>query len=66
MDYFEHPEKIPSEISQLMDEFQALDDADPYSLCKSLLSSIQPLGWTFEYGLDGLPYNLCPIKASLI
>ena len=39
-------------------------DADAYKECDRLLHELEPLGYTFDYGLDGEPYNLYKINRT--
>ncbi len=64
MDYFEQPELLPSKISLIIGDFMAREDAESYSWCAGFLATLQTSGWTFEYGLDGVPYELRPIEVK--
>ncbi len=53
-DLFEHPELLPKEVQTILNEF-----TEPtYKECKQLLEKLKPLGYTFDYYLDAIPYNL--------
>lgn len=54
-DLFETPELIPDEIINILNQ---LNDNNTYIVCEQVLKQIEPLGFTFEYGLDAEPYNL--------
>jgi hypothetical protein len=61
IDLFEHPDQQPDELRVITDEYSykfAVGESDPYELCRNFLSEVQELGYTFEYGLDGEPYEL--------
>lgn len=55
-DLFETPEKLPIEIIDLIDDFNKYERL--YSECKIMLKKCLKLGYTFDYGLDGIPFNL--------
>lgn len=63
-DLFETPELIPKEVQDILDTFTENDYSylDSYKECDRVLSLIKPLGYTFEYYLDGVPYNLKKIN----
>jgi hypothetical protein len=49
-------QEIPLHIQTILNEYE-LNETNPYGTLELVLSKIQPLGWTFEYGLDGIPYD---------
>jgi hypothetical protein len=53
---FEIPEKLPVEIIDLIDDFNKYERL--YSECEILLKKCEKLGYTFDYSLDGMPFNL--------
>lgn len=55
-DLFDFPERIPEAIQKIMDS--ADEDKDPYKECERMLGEMSVLGYTFEYGLDGVPFGL--------
>jgi len=55
-DLFETPENLPVEIINLMHDFEKMNNS--YLACKKMLKKCLKLGYTFDYGLDGMPYNL--------
>lgn len=56
IDLFETPEKLPIEIIDLLNDFNQYERL--YSECEILLKKCEKLGYTFEYGLDSIPFNL--------
>lgn len=56
LDLFENYKEIPAELSILLEKFEEKDTS--YSNCKKLLKKCIKLGYSFEYGLDAIPYNL--------
>lgn len=58
-DLFETPELVPSAVWQLFEEWNnAASERAAYAACRKLLAQIEPMGYTFDFGLDGEPYNL--------
>lgn len=55
-DLFEVIETLPSEVQEIIQRYQDLDNT--YGDCEYLLGELELVGYTFEYGLDGIPYNL--------
>lgn len=62
-DLFETPELIPIEVKAVLDTFN--EDADSYQELSRLVSELEPLGYTFDYYLDAVPYGLRPIGMEL-
>lgn len=62
MDYFDHYECTPPHIQALITEFEEALDRGwcMYDVCEKYADRFFLLGWSFEYGLDGTPYNLRP------
>lgn len=57
-DLFEHPEKLPQAVHQILNEFGYTED---YEACDLLIQKLNEVGYTCEYGLDASPYNLTKI-----
>lgn len=57
-DLFENPQTLPQHIQTIVYDF----GEEGYKECEAMLEKLKPLGYTFEYGLDGIPYNLRKIK----
>lgn len=68
VDYFEEYDKLPPKIRKLLDAM--LDDSEganmDYRMIKKHLKKFEKAGWTFDYGLDGEPYDLHPMNESTI
>jgi len=62
-DLFETPELIPDEVKVVLETFDY--DVDSYKELTRLVNEIEPLGYTFDYYLDGEPYGLRPIGVKL-
>ena len=60
IDLFEHYDELPEEVQAVLNRY-ATDD-ETYENAEALLQELQPLGYTFEYGLDASPYNLRKIE----
>ncbi len=57
-DLFQCYKSLPEEISEIIKDFEEGN----YNDCKKLLERLKPLGYTFDYGLDAVPFNLRKIK----
>jgi len=55
-DLFEHYETLPQEVKDVIDEFEDMDSS--YDNCNLFIERLNLVGYTCEYGLDGIPYNL--------
>lgn len=56
MDLFEDYESLPSEVNEIIAEF---DEVEPsYNNCDELIKKLNTVGYTCEYGLDACPINL--------
>ena len=56
VDLFEDYEDQPEEVSVILSNYE-LEDND-YDILEQLLAELEEIGYTFEYGLDGEPYDL--------
>lgn len=56
VDLFEDYEDQPEEVSAILSNYE-LEDND-YDILEQLLAELEEVGYTFEYGLDGEPYDL--------
>jgi len=54
IDLFTSPDKLPKKVRKVLDTWQE----DSYEECERMLKELRPLGYTFEYYLDGTPFNL--------
>ena len=64
-DLFETPELIPNELQEVLETFNEDECPNDYRDLERLLKLIEPLGYTFDYGLDSEPYGLRPININL-
>ena len=56
-DLFEEYNELPTNILNLMDK-HLVESSLSYEECEQFLKEANAIGYTFEYGLDGVPYNL--------
>ena len=56
MDLFEQWDTLPKEVKEILSSFDDLEDS--YQECERVLIELKPHGYTFEYQLDGIPFNL--------
>lgn len=65
VDLFEHYNLLTGPAAELYRRF-CVDhpdnsDADAYQFCKIYEARFKAVGLTFDWGLDGQPYNLRPV-----
>jgi hypothetical protein len=53
-DLFDDWEKLPLNVQKIINS----QTAETYKECDKLLKKLKPLGYTFDYYLDAIPYNL--------
>lgn len=56
IDWFMHYEHLSDEVNTIIESFD--EEKDAYAECERLLTELKPHGYTFEYYLDGVPFNL--------
>ena len=54
-DLFEHQDELPKEMQELL---LTWEDSNTYENCEGMLKKSEVLGYTFDYGLDGIPFDL--------
>jgi len=55
-DLFEDFDNLPQNIQDIFFEYE--DSDNTYERNKEMLSKLNPLGYTFDYGLDAIPFGL--------
>lgn len=55
-DLFEFPELQPKEVKDVLDEYLLAEN--DYDTCMDLVEKLQAIGYTCEFGLDCVPFNL--------
>jgi len=61
IDLFEDYQDIPPKVQKVLDKYQEdIEDGD-YKGLEKALKELEKIGYTFEYGLDGIAYDLRPI-----
>lgn len=56
-DLFEYPELLPANVTEIIERF-ANEGQFSYERCDQLIDELNAVGYTCEYGLDAMPYNL--------
>lgn len=56
MDLFETPELLPKEVQDIINNFNEKEQS--YDNCSKLVEDLEKVGYTCDYGLDGVPYDL--------
>lgn len=62
-DLFDYHEELPSIVQITLFKYSFSDES--YQTCERLLAELNPLGYTFDYGLDAIPFNLRKINLEL-
>jgi hypothetical protein len=62
-DLFETPELIPDNVRAILDKYCDNDELT-YNQCAKMLAEVQELGYTFDYYLDAVPYDLRKIETN--
>lgn len=55
-DLFENTHLLPKEVRKIIQSYEELEFN--YERCEQMLQELKPHNYTFEYGLDGIPFNL--------
>ena len=64
-DLFETPELLPQAVQAAIDRcWQESETGCAYRACQRLAEVLTPLGLEFDWGLDGVPYNLVDITVK--
>lgn len=64
-DLFETPELIPANVLEVIARYEyALENGDAYIACRDMLAELEQIGFTFEYGLDGIPFDLMQLEVD--
>lgn len=64
-DLFDDYDNLPKELKTIFDKYT--DDClyNPYETVKKILNECETIGFTFDYGLDAIPFGLRPIGVNL-
>jgi hypothetical protein len=55
-DLFQHINELPLKIQEILNKYREADFS--YELCGQMEAELNPLGYSFEWGLTGGPFNL--------
>ncbi len=55
-DLFDNYKNLPKEVIDIITKFDYLNTN--YNICSKLVEQLNVVGYTCEYGLDAIPYNL--------
>jgi hypothetical protein len=59
-DYFEEYDELPDNVGKLYDKYFSEEPTFDYKELANIRDEFEKEGWTFEFGLDGDPYELKP------
>jgi hypothetical protein len=60
IDLFENYELLPSNVLKVLTNFEDMEET--YEDCEKFRNELEKIGYTFEYYLDAIPYDLKKIK----
>ena len=58
VDLFEHPEQVPPEVQEILDEYSEAFMDGRYNDLALAKEDLENIGYTFDFYLDGVPYDL--------
>ena len=64
IDLFEDFDNLPSDVQAVIMKFDASEQ--DYNTCQELVEALEEVGYTCEYGLTAVPYNLRKIENNLV
>jgi hypothetical protein len=59
-DLFNTPELLPQKVKDILAKYEEMGTS--YDTCNNLIKELEQVGYTCEYGLDGIPYELQTMK----
>lgn len=54
-DFFDNHENLPQNVAEILNE---MGESPTYTQLEDALKKLEQFGYTFEYGLDAMPYDL--------
>ena len=64
IDLFEDFDNLPSDVQAVIMEFE--DSEQDYNTCQELVEALEEVGYTCDYILTAVPYNLRKIENDLV
>lgn len=61
-DLFEYPHEIPNKVNNVLANYDQEETNLSYEECARLVKDLNSIGYTCDYGLDGIPFDLRKIK----
>jgi hypothetical protein len=61
-DLFNTPELLPQKVKDILAKYDEMGTS--YDTCNNLIKELEQVGYTCEYGLDGIPYELQTIEIN--
>lgn len=55
IDLFEHMDELPVPVQNVLSKYE---NAESYTELHRMGKELRKLGYSFDYGLDAIPYNL--------
>lgn len=54
---------LPAEVMAILRNHEA--DENDYATCQALQDDLEQIGWTCDWGLDAVPYNLRELNTTM-
>ena len=55
-DLFDYYDELPIEVTDVLNKYSFMEEN--YYTCQELVAELETIGYTCDYGLDGVPYGL--------
>lgn len=56
LDLFDYPESLPENVIKIIEKY--IESDNTYDTCEKLVSELETEGYTCDYYLDAIPFNL--------
>jgi hypothetical protein len=64
-DLFEAQDKIPKKVQDVLDDYVEYGEDITYEQLMSMQNDMERVGYTFDFGLDAIPYGLRPLGVDI-
>ena len=52
----------PKNVQAIINKYCSHNEPMEYSKCEAMKKDLEKIGYTMEYDLDGMPYDIQPLK----
>jgi len=65
IDYFDEYDKIPPKVLSVLKKYVNMDEyQNEYDDMRKAIDALKPLGWTFDFDMDGSMFELEPFNSK--